>query len=641
VGKSTLLAVLAGEIEPQKGQVRLRSRPCRVPQALGAAPVSEGERRRLALLAAQRSGAEILLLDEPTEGLDDEAIAWLRGWLSQWPGCVVVASHDRRLLADFASFFVASESGCRAFEGTLDALEAELERDHREVEQRYAASLRRLAEQEAHTLHVARRKARKKRYGRCSELDRRTPRVRLNQKRDHAQVSHGRLAAIREQRLDEARTWSKATRRALAVTLPLPLRVPTLPEDRGADVLVLEGVSARAGERSLFAAIDLRLRRERVAVVGANGAGKTTLLEIALGRRRPSSGSAWCDAGRIGSIAQGGADWRTEASLVALLAGADPSLSPADAAEILAAHRFPLALAERPLRSLSPGERARAALICLFRRSPAPEVLILDEPTYCLDLVGQRALRDALRAWPGGLLVAAHDRDFLAAIGVDRTSSWGERRLPVVETRVALLTSSSCAGHPRRERRTTMSQRNEALLEVHGVSPEHTHEQAVAVGNALLIALGSAGSLTPKEMETFLSIATSYGASPDAIEGWKRFDYAGGKIADHVQLEPRLARHLMWEAIRICRAGSPPGADAKLSKVARALAVDIAVLAPLQGFATAEDALEKGRAALIEGTAGMKKGTPQGATAGLAAIAEKAAYLRKMRIATMETGKPS
>lgn len=67
-----------------------------------------------------------------------------------------------------------------------------------------------------------------------------------------------------------------------------------------------------------------------------------------------------------------------------------------------------------------PATGYRAALIALFRRSPPIEVLVLDEPTYSLDLVGQRALASALRAWPGGLLVASHDRAFLAAIGTER-----------------------------------------------------------------------------------------------------------------------------------------------------------------------------------------------------------------------------
>jgi ATPase subunit of ABC transporter with duplicated ATPase domains len=382
-------------------------------------PLSHGERRRLALLDAARSGADVVLLDEPTEDLDDAGVSWLRGWLRSFPGCLVVASHDRRLLDDFEHFLVASESGCRYFSGTRAELEVDLEREHRETEQRYVRNLHRLVEHEEHTLHVARRKARKKRYGRCSELDRATPRVRLNQKRNDAQVSHGRLAKVREERLDAMRAWSKWTRRALGVSLSLELLVPTLPAESSSDVLVLHDVSAHAGDRCLFESLDLRMRRQRVAVVGPNGAGKTTLLEVMLGRRAPTTGSVSRDPAKIGTIAQGATDWMLDDTLLSCLHREGPSSSAADAAQILVTHKFPLALGDRPLRSLSPGERARAALICLFRRTPPVEILILDEPTYSLDLVGQRAMTEALRAWPGGLVVASHDRAFLSAIGVE------------------------------------------------------------------------------------------------------------------------------------------------------------------------------------------------------------------------------
>src|SRR5262249_2797320 len=115
-------------------------------------------------------------------------------------------------------------------------------------------------------------------------------------------------------------------------------------------------------------------------------------------------------------IAQGATDYMLGASLLAHLA----TTTLDGAVELLGAHKFPLALAERPLASLSPGERTRAALITLFRRSPVPDVLVLDEPTYSLDLGGQRALTRALAASRGGLVVASHDRGFLEAIGVDR-----------------------------------------------------------------------------------------------------------------------------------------------------------------------------------------------------------------------------
>ncbi len=425
-GKSTLLAVLAGDAEPHAGRgesaEQAALRPAGGGLAAGADSRDGPEPRRATadrVAGAARSGADILLLDEPTEDLDDASVSWLRGWLRAWPGCLVVASHDRRLLQDFEHFLVASESGCRAFSGTTTELEAELEREQRETEQRYVRNLNRLVEHEAHTLHVARRKARKKRYGRCSELDRATPRVRLNQKRDHAQVSHGRLAKVREERTLAIREWSRSTRRALGVSLSLELLVPTLPAEAGADVIALRDVSARADDRCLFASLDLRVRRERIAIVGPNGAGKTTLLEIMLGRRAPATGSVFRDPAKIGSIAQGAADWMLDETLLSCLHRGDPSLSLEDVARLLMAHKFPLALGDRPLCSLSPGERARAALICLFRRTPPVEVLVLDEPTYSLDLVGQRAMTEALRAWPGGLVVASHDRAFLSTIGVD------------------------------------------------------------------------------------------------------------------------------------------------------------------------------------------------------------------------------
>ncbi len=421
VGKSTLLGLLAGEVLPSAGSVWLRSKPYFVPQCEEgeASAQSLGEQRRQRLLQARASGAEILLLDEPSEHLDEDAVTWLRGWLRSASRCVLLCSHDRRLLADFEHFFVVSESGCHYFQGSLAELDAHLEREHYASERRYARNLQRLAAYEEHTLRVARRKERKKRRGRCNELDRATPRILLNQKRDWAQVSHGRLAKLREARLGALQSFTKSTRRALDVSLSLELEAPRLPSETAREVAVLVDVSERAGERTLFANVNLRLGRERIAVTGPNGAGKTTLLEIIAGRRRPTAGTARCELSALGSIAQGARNWLLDESLYEHLQGL--GFDGQAVTELLLAHRFPLALSQRPLRSLSPGERARAALISLFARAPAMEVLILDEPTFSLDLVGLRALTEALRRWPGGLVIASHDRAFLEQVGVERT----------------------------------------------------------------------------------------------------------------------------------------------------------------------------------------------------------------------------
>jgi ATPase subunit of ABC transporter with duplicated ATPase domains len=211
------------------------------------------------------------------------------------------------------------------------------------------------------------------------------------------------------------------------VKLALELPAIVLPEENG-DTLVLRDVSALVNGQELFASLDLCFGRRRVAIVGPNGSGKTTLLNVMIGERRASSGTVFRDMSKIGVIGQGGGDWKLDEPLIERLRMEAPAGSLEDAARLVVAHRFPLALAERPMRTLSPGERARAALLCLFHRRPVIELLVLDEPTHGLDLIGQRALVDALRAWSGGLVVTSHDAEFLGAVGFDETIELGMRR---------------------------------------------------------------------------------------------------------------------------------------------------------------------------------------------------------------------
>ena len=97
VGKSTLLRLLAGLSPATTGHVTLRSQPHYVPQVDELSQsLSRGEQRLLALRDAQASRADILLLDEPTLHLDEAAVEWLRAWLGERAGCVIVASHVER-----------------------------------------------------------------------------------------------------------------------------------------------------------------------------------------------------------------------------------------------------------------------------------------------------------------------------------------------------------------------------------------------------------------------------------------------------------------------------------------------------------------------------------------------------------------
>lgn len=462
VGKSTLLGLLAGHARPQRGLVRTRIDPVWVRQdpspalarhqlqrwrsrqdadpvfartlarelrliglrsvdALAdATDLSRGEARKLHLLDATLEQPELLLLDEPTQDLDEAGVTWLLGWLPTWPHGLLVVSHVRRVLRCFEHFVRVAESGCRYLPGSFDALERRLEREDADRQRQYVKNLSTLAEQERHHATVCQRRRRKKNVGRLHELRRRTSRARLNEKRSYAQQSQGKAAKIRQARIGAARDWARATRRALAVDLPLEVLLPSLPPPEGHDLVTLQGVGVHVEGRCLFDGLTAQIGRDRLAIRGDNAAGKTTLLEVMLGQREPTSGRATRDRSRIGSIAQGASDWRCPDSLLQRLTTRTEGASLDAIAQRLLAHRFPLALAERPMASLSPGERVRAALICLLQQTPSIELLILDEPTYSLDFTGGTALRRVLRAWPGGLVVASHDREFLAEIGIER-----------------------------------------------------------------------------------------------------------------------------------------------------------------------------------------------------------------------------
>jgi len=418
VGKSSLLRVLAGEAAPTTGVVQ-RFGTCAVVSQQAGGPIgalSPGEAQRRRLEVALAAGPDLLLLDEPSRDLDSDGMEWLARRLRRWQGALLMVSHERRLLGAFEDFFVIAESGSRHVRGSFEALRDDLER-HADAEQaKYVRTLNNLLAHERAHSRTQQRRARKKNLGRVRELGRCTPRSLLNGKKSYAQESQGRRNKIQQARLSDARAWAKATRRALAVNLPLEVVLPKLPPSDG-PLAVLERVSSSRGGRTLFENINLEIGRERLAVVGPNGAGKSTFVRVLLGELAPTSGRARCERHRIAYVSQNTANWCDEHSVLERLRETAPF---EDVATILRAHRFPFALADRPLRDLSPGERLRAALLCAFAQAQVPELLVLDEPTDHLDFVGLAALESVLRSWQGGLVVVSHDEELLRAIGLER-----------------------------------------------------------------------------------------------------------------------------------------------------------------------------------------------------------------------------
>ena len=380
--------------------------------------LSDGEWRKLTLVMAKLMAPRLLFLDEPSEDLDGKGIVWLTCLLKNFSEGLVVISHERRVLKLFENFIFVSETGCRYFQGCYEEMESQLEEENRLKQKNYVSELNRLIREEHHQLTIAQRRKQKKNQGRLRELGRMTPRSRLNKKRSYAQESQGRVAKVSRNKIEMLRDGLIMRRRKLRTSLSMYMFMPQLEPLPQKNIITLEELTIVVSGRKLVGGLNLQIRRERVAVVGGNGSGKTTLLKTILKQCAPSNGTVFSDLSKIGSIAQGAMDWMRTESLLDILCQTHEMMT---AMEIIHTYQFPWGLAQRSMQSLSPGERIRAAFICLLSRQPSIEVLILDEPSYSIDFIAYKALCEGLKIWPGGLLIASHDREFLEEIGIDQT----------------------------------------------------------------------------------------------------------------------------------------------------------------------------------------------------------------------------
>lgn len=385
---------------------------------------SQGELRKLNLVYAKLNDSELLLLDEPTIDLDEQGKKWLLNWLCDWRSGLIVVTHDLQLQAVFNDFFILAESGCRYVNGSYKKVKTALEQQHKDQQTKYLSDLNDLLEQEKRADKIDKRRQQKKNQGRMRELGRMTPKVRLNSKRSQAQQNQGRVAITRKDRRDTLTEMVKMARRQLTVSLPLKVFMPSLLADKGEPLMELRNVTIAP----LFYQLSFSVGRQRLAIVGANGAGKTSLIELMLRQKQADEGIVITKLERIGYIAQGSSNWQLQTSLFEYLFRHSELQSHTEIMQIVVAHQFPLGLAQRAMASLSPGERLRAALICLFscgngqgnHGTNSLECLVLDEPTVSLDGLAVEELKDILNLWQGGLVVVSHDQSFLQDIGISQ-----------------------------------------------------------------------------------------------------------------------------------------------------------------------------------------------------------------------------
>ncbi|WP_138754643.1 ABC-F family ATP-binding cassette domain-containing protein [Paenibacillus sinopodophylli] len=342
--------------------------------------LSGGQRKRVAMAAALLLPSDVLILDEPTNHIDNDSVAWLEGMLQKRRGALLMITHDRYFLDRVSNRVIELDKGQAHF---------------------YQANYSRFLE---------------------LKLDREEREAATESKRQN--LLRNELAWIR--RGAKARTTKQKARidrfDALKADAPKQaggkMDVSVASTRLGRKIVELEEVTKRFGDRTLIRDFSyIGVPEDRVGIVGRNGSGKSTLMKLIAGRLTPDEGTVELGTTvKLGWFSQEHEEMDQSLRVIEYIREGAEQVKTADgstisAGQMLERFLFSPTMQWTPISKLSGGEKRRLQLLRVLMN--APNVLLLDEPTNDLDISTLTVLEDYLDDFPGVVFVVSHDRYFL------------------------------------------------------------------------------------------------------------------------------------------------------------------------------------------------------------------------------------
>ena len=421
-GKSTLLKIVAGIEEPDSGRVVYTNDVKRAflpqhPEYDGDLTVAEqaaeymaevdpktpdfacrsmmtklGVRDFDAKMKELSGGADFLILDEPTNHMDNDVIAYLEDFLVKYKGAVLMITHDRYFLDRVTKKIFEIDGGSLySYDGNYDYyLETKAAREE---------------------MLLASERKRAALYKKELAWIRRGARARSTKAKSHIE----RFEELRDSKL---------------IIDDSSLSIGTVSSRLGKKIIEIENLSKAYGEKQLIRDFTYTvLRNDRIGIIGDNGSGKSTFLKMILGEVEPDQGIITIgQTVKIGYFSQDTQVWDPNQRVIKYVEGISDNVRTEDgylsASQMLERFLFPSIKHSLPIGRLSGGEKRRLYLLSVLMQ--APNVLILDEPTNDLDIATLTVLEDYLDEFSGAVLIVSHDRYFLDRLCIRTFSFEGD-----------------------------------------------------------------------------------------------------------------------------------------------------------------------------------------------------------------------
>ena len=385
------------------------------------AQLSGGQHTRAMLAALVFKQPDFILLDEPTNNLDQQGRAAVANLLTNWQGGAIIVSHDRQLLQYVDAIVELTSLGATTYGGNWQLYQQQKATELNAAQHDLNVAQQHIAQIDRKIQQVKQRKARKDGVGKRSRAKGSQPKILLNAMRDNAEKTSGDNAQLASRMQNQAQGKAAQAREQIEILQPFSVTLAATGLANGKMVLQVEKLcGGYEGQKPIIQDFSLTMvGPERVAISGVNGSGKTTLIKLIIGKLKAHTGTVNLNVD-FAFLDQQVSMLDPELSIVDNFHHLNPNSQQNHARAVLARFLFRADAAHKIVGQISGGEKLRAALACILGSSSPPKLLILDEPTNHLDIDSITTIEAGLNAYDGAILLISHDRIFLENIGIQR-----------------------------------------------------------------------------------------------------------------------------------------------------------------------------------------------------------------------------